>query len=48
MFFFFFARTEQHFDAKIYAIIQHACYMFRNFSAIFRELSDKEKKHKIG
>jgi len=31
---------------KIYTITPHACYMFRHFSAIFREVFDKEKLKK--
>jgi hypothetical protein len=36
--------TAQQFNAEIYGIIQHASYMFQPFSAIIREVFDKEKE----
>jgi len=44
----FIPTTAQQFHARIYTITQQASYMFWPFSAIIREVFDKEKeKHNI-
>jgi hypothetical protein len=40
----FIPTTTQQFNTKIYTIIQQASYMFQSFSAIIREVMNKEKE----